>query len=98
MGQAIEVEATAVGDVAVFDTDRSITGQDGQDFESLEQAEAVDNFAAGLAVRLFSGDGAIGHVFAASNAVTVQRTGGWDDAALHAASSVIEGFFRFYRD
>lgn len=87
-----------MGDVAVFDTDRSITGQDGQTFDSLERAKAADDFAGSLAVHLFSADDAVGHVFAASNAVTVQRAGGWDDAALQAASTIIEDFFLFYRD
>lgn len=96
MGQTIEVEASAVGDVAVFDTDRSITGQDGDVFGSLETALKAEGPAADLATRLFESDQAVSHVFVASNTATVQRDGGWDDAALDAMSAVIRELFVFY--
>ena len=59
MGQTIEVEAKAVGDVAVFDTDRSITGQDGDSFDSLESSMDAAGPAADLATRLFELDEAV---------------------------------------
>jgi len=34
MGQLIEVTATDLGSVAIFDLDRSLTGQDGKAFKS----------------------------------------------------------------
>lgn len=98
MGQAIEVEASAIGDVAVFDTDRSISGQDGEQFSASDEAEASQTFPGLLARKLFEADDAVGHVFAASNTITVKRNGGWDDASLGAISSVIEDFFLFYRE
>ena len=37
MGQTIDVSADAIGDVAVFDTNRSLTGQDGGAFASVDE-------------------------------------------------------------
>ncbi len=98
MGQTITVTASTVGDVAVFDTNRSLTGQDGGEFASAEEAEAADGYDAELAVQLFASDASIGHVYVLSNALTVQRADGWDEATLGAASGVIRDFFVFYRD
>jgi hypothetical protein len=98
MGQAIEVEARRVGDVVLFDTDRSITGQDGTTYESRSAAEEGERFPDRLAARLFLSDTRIDHIFVASNQVVVRRDGGWDDAAVDAASDVIADFFLFYRE
>jgi hypothetical protein len=96
MGQTIEVEAETVGDVAVFDTDRSITGQDGDSFESLQSALESAGPAADLATRLFRLDEAVSHVFVASNTATVRRDGGWDEGSLAAGAAVIRELFVFY--
>jgi hypothetical protein len=96
MGQRIEVQAIVLGDTAVFDTDRSITGQDGRGFVRGSAADDGD-LAAGLAGRLFEADEAIVHVFAASSQVVARRTGGWDEAAAGAACDVIRDLFLFYR-
>jgi len=97
VGQAIEVEATVIGEVAVFDTDRTISGQDGQQFATQSEAEVSPTFPGRLALRMFETDGSVAHIFAASNAITVQRAGGWDQESLAATSLVIEDFFLFYR-
>lgn len=97
MGQLIEVEAQAIGEVAVFDSDRSLTGQDGDEFASREEAEGGSDFPAGLAARLFADD-AVEHVFVMSNGVSVKRAGGWDGPALQAAAAVIRNFFVFYEE
>ena len=96
MGQAIEVEASAIGDIAVFDTDRTISGQDGQQFSNSSEANDSETFPGRLAHKLFEADGALGSVFAASNAITVQREGGWDASSLATTTSIIEDFFLFY--
>ena len=96
MGQPIDVASTVVGDSVIFDTDRSITGQDGALFTSAEQAGSADDFPNVLAQRLFEVDDTIGSVFVASNVVTVTRNGGWDDAAVDAAADVVSNFFVFY--
>ena len=76
MGQRIELRgATAIGDVAYFDTDRTISGQDGDAFASAEEAAAVENFSAQLATRVFAADKAISSVFVQSTQGVVGRNG-----------------------
>lgn len=87
--------ARIVGEVAVFDTDRSVTGQDGAGFDS-SAAQASSTAAALLAQRLFTADAEVQHVFVASSQVVVRRRGGWEDAARDGASAVIAGFFVHY--
>jgi hypothetical protein len=98
MGQPIQVEATQLGEVVIFDTDRSITGQDGAVFSSREEADRSDRFPARLAVRLFDADAGINHVFVASNQVVVRRKGAWGSDQIDAASRVVADFFLFYPD
>lgn len=98
MGQLITVEAQTVGDVALFDTNRSITGQDGESFTSADEAANGDTLPADLAHRLFAADDSVGHVFVLSNGLSVSRSGGWGEAALAAASETIRTFFVFYEE
>lgn len=96
MGQAIEVEVAVVDDVAIFSTDRSITGQDGVAYPSAAAAEADSRFPGRLAARLYARDGDLRSVFVASNQVVARKDGGWDKAAAAELSEVIEDFFLFY--
>jgi hypothetical protein len=99
LGQTIEVIGTkVVGDVAMFDTDRSITGQSGKTFESGEEAVASESFPGMLAGRLFERLAGLAHVFVASNLVVVGRSGSWDEGALDEARRIITDFFVFYPD
>ena len=98
MGQTIEVKSTVLGDAALFDTDRSITGQDGQGFGSAGKAADDSTTAGRLAVRVFAGDPAIDHVFVQSNQVTVRREGGWTDEVTENTSAVVRDFFVFYEE
>ncbi len=99
MGQPIDVIGTAVvGDVLLVDTDRSITGQDGSGFTSAEEAQGVDTLPADLATRLFASEDAIAHVFVASNQVVIERSGGWSEADVAAATQIVAEFFVFYGD
>lgn len=98
MGQPIEVAATRFDDVVMFDTDRTITGQDGEGFGSRDDAEAGASFPAQLAQRLFAEVGGVNHVFVASNQVVVRRSGGWDQSEIDTASGVISDFFLYYPD
>lgn len=95
MGQSIEVEATVLDDVALFNTDRALTGQDGSSFSSDDELDGSD-FPARLAQRLFAEVPAIDHVFVASNQVVVRRPHGWDGHVVDIASRVISDFFLFY--
>lgn len=97
MGQSIVVEDHIVnGDVVMFSTDRSITGQDGVAFRSVDAARESDIFPGTLAERIFEADGGVDHVFVASNQVVVRRTSGWEDQTVAEISQVITDLFRFY--
>jgi len=99
MGQSIVIAGhTVSGNVVMFDTDRSITGQDGQSYSTAEEAGHSDIFPARLAERLFQSDTGIDHVFVASNQIVVRRRKAWDDDQLAGASQVITDLFRFYPD
>ncbi len=95
MGQLISVEASVIDDVAVFDTDRSIAGQDGAAFER-GVAPSDGTFPAELAERIYAADDEIDHVWVASNQVVVRRPGGWSDQAVATIQTVISELFRFY--
>ena len=95
MGQAIEVSASVIDDIAMFDTDRTITGQDGQSFTRDETSSGV-SIPGNLAASLFDSVAGIDHVFVASNQVVVRRPHGWDDHVISAATKAIEDFFLFY--
>jgi hypothetical protein len=98
MGQSIEVTARKTGAIVLFDTDRTITGQDGFAFSSAEEAGATATFPADLASRIFASDAAVDHVFAASNQVVVRRSSDWQNSDIEAVSHVIRDFFLFYPD
>lgn len=93
MGQTIEVKSTQIGDVALFDTDRSLTGQDRHSFAGTSDR---DDPPALLANRLFGSDPSVLHVHVLSNTVSIEREGGWDIASLAAATSIIADLFVFY--
>lgn len=97
MGQTIGILRTVrLGDVALYDTDRTLGGQEGETFASRAEAAAANTYPARLAVRLFDADDRLERVFVASNTVSLQRRGGWDDQVAEAAAAVMTGFFRFY--
>ncbi len=99
MGQTINVaQPTVIGKVAVFDTDRSLGGQDGEAFSSVADAALGDTFPAGLAGRLFTEDAKLSNVYVYSNVVSVERPTGWDASALTATSGAIRDFFVVYDD
>ena len=99
MGQQIEVQQrTVVDGVLLIATDRSVTGQDGVGFSSVEDAAAGMGFGAALAREILAADDAIDHVYVASNQVVTRRRKGWDDASATATSAVVAEFFRHYRD
>ncbi len=99
MGQPITIDETVrVGDVVVFGTDRSLTGQHGEAFDSPAAASGGSSFAAELAAEVFAVDEAVDHVYVYMNEIVVRRDGGWDDDAVSRLAKVIERFFVFYRD
>jgi hypothetical protein len=97
MGKPIEISnATVLDDVLLLDTDRSITGQDGTEYDSADAAAADPSFPGRLAARIFTAIDGVGHVFVASNQTVIGRPGGWDDAARSAAENAVANFFVFY--
>lgn len=93
MGQKIEVTATALGDVAIFDLDRSLTGQDGVSFSTSPQG---DTPVETLARRLWDADEEVAHVYVLSNTVSVRRRSNWGETTIETASDVISNLFIHY--
>lgn len=97
MGQTIEILSTkAIDRMLIVDTDRSITGQDGEIFNGIEAARRGVTLAARLALRIFESDAAVDHVHAMSNTVTIRRLSGWDAESSDGAAAIVGSFFRFY--
>ena len=95
MGQPMQILNTTVVDaIAMFATDRGVTGQEGV---SLARGDdAGEGFPAALGGAIFAADDAVEHVFVASNQVVARRGDGWSEARLDAIAAVITGFFVFY--
>lgn len=97
MGQRIKVEGTRVIDRSILiSTDRSLTGTDGEGYDSSEAAAAASTFPAKLAVELFESDDAISRVYVSQNVVVATRPDGWPDDVSESAQRVVEEFFLFY--
>jgi hypothetical protein len=99
VGQRIVIEGkTVVDNAAVFATNRSFTGTDGEGFANAEEAGASGTFPAQLAAELFEADTDLSRVYIDQNALVLERASGWSDDAVVATSKVIEDFFLFYPD
>ena len=96
MGQVIAVESQVVDEVALLSCDRSFTGQDGEVYGSVDQAAASVTFPGVLTQRLLAEDAAIDHVYVLFNEVVVRRSGGWDQASLSSATSILSNLMVFY--
>lgn len=94
MGQLIEVVVTLIGKAALFDLDRTLTGQDGFSFPG--PPDDTKSPPELLAQRLFAIDDQIERVHVLSNLVTVTRAGEWDDEALAVATDVLSKLLVFY--
>jgi ferredoxin--NADP+ reductase len=93
MGQRIEVSPTVIGDVVVFDLDRSLTGQDGFSFLTPPDGDSPPALAAR---RLMDGDPAVDAVHVLSNVVTVRRAEPWDEDSTDAAQETLANLFIHY--
>ncbi|MBU1494941.1 MAG: hypothetical protein KJ956_13365 [Actinobacteria bacterium] len=95
MGQPIQIHTTTVVDaIAMFATDRGVTGQQGVSVARGDEPGA--GFPAALAQRIFVADAAADRVFVASNQVVVRRPDGWVDGRLEQVAAAITGFFVHY--
>ena len=99
MGQTIILQHRTVnGDVAVFDMNRSLTGQAGEHFSSVADTEVSTTFPAVLARRLFETVESVDHVLVAGSVASVRAKGGWTDEALEAAEFELRNFFVHWDD
>ncbi|MDP8958129.1 MAG: ferredoxin--NADP reductase [Actinomycetota bacterium] len=98
MGQPIQVEAVCLDHAAIFSTNRSLSGQDAEAYDSGEQAAARNTFPAALASRCFQADPSIRRVFTISNQVVIERAPGWDQPGLDQVTELIRTFFTFYHE
>jgi hypothetical protein len=97
VGQHIVVQPPiVVGDVAVFVTDRSMTGMGAMTFQSAADAGTRGGAPAELALRLYAVDAGLRQIYVAMNAIVVRRVVGWDDAHIAAIMRGIEDLFVFY--
>lgn len=96
MGQTIQVDAVQMGDVALFRTDRSLTGQDALVFPG--PPASVTRPPAELARRLYDRIEQVDHVHVLSNVVTVRLTTNWDEDLLDEATDIISKLFIFYQE
>lgn len=96
MGQQIEIKSSVVlGNMLVIDTNRTLTGQNGEAYASLKDAVGP-TLPAELAGSLFSALGAVDHVFTASNSVSVRSTEAWNDAEVATANATVRNFFTYW--
>lgn len=96
MGQTVEIrDAVAIGDTLLIDTDRSFTGQDGQEITSEGFGTGVPGM---LATELFALDIGVDYVYVLQNTVSVRRPGGWANDAIDRVKESTTRFLRFYDD
>lgn len=96
MGQTVEIRDTVeLGDVFLIDTDRSLTGQDGQ---KITREDPGDSVPARLAAELFDLDPDIDYLFVLQNTISVRRRGGWDTEASDRVKQAMARFLRHYDD
>jgi hypothetical protein len=97
MGQRIEIESSRiVGDSVIVTTNRSLTGTDGEGYDSTDHAADSETFGGKLAVDLFESDDGIDRVFVTSNVVIIGRVEGWSETTTDTATDVISEFFLYY--
>ena len=82
-----------MGKILLVDTDRSFTGQDGQNITSDQPGHSVPGLLAG---RLFDLGIGIDHIHVLQNTVSVRRDRDWDVEAESTALTAVEDFLRFY--
>lgn len=99
MGQPIELfKTTVLGDVAIFDTDRSLTGMDGYTYRTASEAREDSTLAGRLAGQIFEAEPGATNVFVYSNTVSVRRPGGWSDEERDRIGALIQHFFIVYEE
>lgn len=89
MGQLIEVDHHLLGETAVFDTDRTFSGQEGETYLDAASAAASGTYPGQVAAALFEAVPSLLSVYVFSNTVSARRSGGWSpDRAAEAAGII----------
>lgn len=96
MGQLIEVDRLLLGDVAVFDTDRSLSGQEGETYASAAAADASNTFPGRVASALFAEFPSIVSVYVFSNTISVRTSDGWAEEQADVATGIIRNSLVHY--
>lgn len=84
-----------LGESLLIDTDRSFTGQDGQEITPENPGTAVPGR---LAEELFGLDLGVDYVFVLQNTVSVRRPQGWDQSSADQIKAATRAFLRYYED
>lgn len=93
MGQLIEFATTRIGEVAVFDLDRSLTGQEGEAFTHSPEGNTPTST---LARRLWQRLPEIDTIHVLSNTVTIRSGRAWTEEDLEVAGETIARLFVYY--
>lgn len=96
MGQLIEVDHSLLGDVALFDTDRSFSGQEGETFSDSESARASGTYPGRVAAALFTRISSLESVYVFSNTISVKRAGGWTADLVDEAAGLVRNALIHY--
>ena len=96
MGQLIEVDHLLLGDVALFDTDRSLSGQEGESYADPETAAAAGTFPGDVAAALLVEIPSIEIVYVFSNTISAKQSGGWSVESAETASGIIRNSLIHY--
>ena len=89
MGQLIEVDHLLLGEAAVFDTDRSFSGQEGESYSDAASAAASGTYPGQVAAALFEAFPSLMSVYVFSNVVSARRAGGWTEGQADDAARII---------
>ncbi len=94
MGQTIVLEdSTVLGRIAIFQLNRSLTGQVGEAYASVAETEAIGTFPARLARRLFDSVPELDHVLTSGSSVAVRTAGEWSAEAHERVAYELRNFF-----
>lgn len=96
MGQTVQIrDSVQLGDSLLIDTDRSFTGQDGQEITPDSPGTAVPGQ---LAEELFNLGLGVDYVFVLQNTISVRRPQGWDESSVTQVKEATSTFLRHYED
>lgn len=97
MGQTISIlDKSVIGNVAVFEMNRSLTGQVGEAYASASETETSVTFPAVLARRLFEAVPTLDHVFVAGSSVSVRSGSDWTAEAYEKVEFELRNFFTYW--